>query len=146
MDSFTGDKTQVPFHNKTADSKRKHRMAFKDEVSRLFDAHGLCKTDDCLDVLDYCKLKLGAKSGVVQAELALKQQLDSLALPERNVLIPLLTHLGDEMNEDMLSIFPSLEQRSQKLLTDAITKHKRKERDDKIDLKPISEFMHDYCR
>ena len=146
MDCFTGDTTQVPFHQKNPANKRKHRTAFYDGVSELFDSHGIRNADDCLDMLNYCKSKLGQKSSAVQAKLVLDNQMARLTLPERNTLTTLLTHADGELNRDMITLFPFLEQRSEKLLDDAIMNRKRKERDDKIDLTLISEFMHDYCR
>jgi hypothetical protein len=68
--------------------------------------------------------------------------LESLKLAEKNLLIPLLSHLNNEVNEDMILVFPSLEKRSKELLSGL----RRKDREDKIDLQPISDFMYDYCR
>ena len=82
------------------------------------------------------------------ADDAVGSRLSQLPLQDRNNLITLLTHTGppgaegNEMNTDLLTFFPSLEKRSQKLLEFK----QRKCREDKIDTSFISDFMHDYCR
>ena len=72
-----------------------------------------------------------------------KDQFNQLSQPGKRSLISNLTHSRDgELNDEMLDCLPFLRTRSEKLLANP----DRKERNDKIDVNFISDFMHDYCR
>lgn len=145
MKTITIDRTQKPFAMK---SRKHQQMIFRDMKEKLdimYADNFMDQTAHCVEFLDYCRaglLQFDVQREIVKAEEAISAQLQSLELAERNILIPLLTHLEGCVNESMLNIFPSLEKRSQQLLLDI----ERKQREDKIDLEPISDFMHDYCR
>ena len=110
--------------------------------------------DDQLEFLQYIEYSVTGKRNkkrhvdITSFDSTVEFQLKSLPLTERNELIRLLTHkLGEEddddvINEEMLTLLPSLQNRSMSLLE----KNARKQRADKIDLKFISDFMYDYCR
>ena len=132
----------MPFAEKSRHYQNKILRSMKGKVDDLFSDNQMDRVDDCLRFLDLCKSDLGPPTRVVQAEAALAAQLESLKLAEKNLLIPLLSHLNNEVNEDMILVFPSLEKRSKELLSGL----RRKDREDKIDLQPISDFMYDYCR
>lgn len=146
MDVVTTDKTQLPFQHKQPQNQRKHRCVMYEELNRLFDDHAMDNRDDCIEFLDcYKKAKLGGdvSSKVINAEDALVAQMNSMPLADRNTLLRLLTHTREgTLNEDMIRNYPSQRDRSMHLLTHP----DRKQREDIIDLEPISEFMHDYCR
>lgn len=61
---------------------------------------------------------------------------------QKRKLVTLLSHHEGQVNEDVLQVLPFLRNRSVKLLCQP----QRKERDDKIDLSFVTDFMHDYCR
>jgi hypothetical protein len=71
-----------------------------------------------------------------------QDQFNSLSQPQKRSLLSNLTHKDGELNVDVLECLPFLRNRSEKLLANPY----RKEREDKIDVSFISDFMHEYCR
>ena len=122
---------------------------FRQGVFDLFEKYNVDTEKDRMDFIQYLvndiqfqrKRKREAETGRI-----IEDQLDSLSLSQRNNLIKMLTHKPDGemecLNDDMLAIFPSLRKKSVHLLN----QNERKEREDKIDLQFVDEFMHDHCR
>ena len=74
---------------------------------------------------------------------AIDQCLLDKSLKDRNHLIRLLTHHSNgTVNENMVALLPQLRDRSSILLAST----GRKEREDKVDLQFIVDFMHSFCR
>ena len=72
----------------------------------------------------------------------IEEQYKSLGQMKKKALVLLLTHRDGALNEDVLQHLPFLRRRSRSLLSSP----DRKEREDKIDLTFISDFMHEHCR
>lgn len=123
------------------------KTAIKDVVKMLFHKYKIEDDSDCKDVLRYLENQLcGPRAQEVLTannDALISRVLDPLTLPQRNELIRLLTHSGDELNAEVLAVYPTLRARSETLLA---TNRKRKTRSDKIDLQFISDFMHEHCR
>jgi hypothetical protein len=117
---------------------------FKDALDMLFRQYKMENEADCVDCLRYVeKYLLNSQPGEVPSQdEVMEKQMSALTLPQRNELIRLLTHQRDQVNTEMIALFPSLRKRSERLLKSV----DRKPRSDKIDLKFISDFMHGHCR
>ena len=122
---------------------------FRHDVIELFEKYEVNTERDRLDFIQSAEndILFQRKRKLEEQQTVIEDQLKCLSLPERSDLIKLLTHKpADEeincLNEDMLAIFPTLRKKSVHLLN----KKGRKEREDKIDLQFVDEFMHDHCR
>ena len=141
------------FRDKGQTSWNKEFVALCDDLHTKFSDRRM-SDDDQLEFLQYMEYSVTGKKNkkrhvdITPFDSTVEFQLKSLPLTERNELIRLLTHKpgeeddDDVINEEMLTLLPSLQNRSMILLE----KNARKQRADKIDLKFISDFMHDYCR
>ena len=140
------------FRDKGQTSRYKEFVALRDDLHIKFSDRRM-SDDDQLEFLQYMEYSVTGKRNkkrnvdITPFDSTVEFQLKSLPLTERNELIRLLTHKpgeedDDVINEEMLTLLPSLQNRSMSLLE----KNARKQRADKIDLKFISDFMHDYCR
>lgn len=122
--------------------QNKVKAGMKNQLFDLFSQHQFNASDavnflhDVEKDLDYEPEELCDFRKVVE------EQWCQLSQPDKRSLISTLTHKGGELNNDMLKCLPSLRSRSEKLLANP----DRKERNDKIDVTFISDFMHDYCR
>lgn len=124
-------------------TSRKYEImrGISDQMMALFAHNGIDTVDEGLEVLQYLETQICKHRDKISKTI-MDDQLASLELSDRTSLIRLLTHCGDKLNEDVLQMFPSLRARS-KLLLGIMG---RKEREDKIDLQFIVDFMHNYCR
>ena len=131
----------LPFAKKGQTRQYKIKKDMKEHIHEMC-ANEMMSDEDKLEFLDYVKRDIedGAK---FKKQLALDICLEEKSLQDRNELTRLLTHKSNgELNESMLEIFPSLRERSIILLNST----GRKQREDKIDLQFIVDFMHDFCR
>lgn len=131
-----------------ATSKYAIKNAFMDDVDTLLHKYTIGEDSDRIEVLRYVEKHLVKTSGTQTTtaqqnnDALITSVLNKLKLPERNQLIRLLTHSDNELNTDVLAVYPALRARSEILLRAG----KRKARSDKIDLQFISDFMHRHCR
>lgn len=116
----------------------------KNNIDMLFWKHKVDNVQDCLDCLRFVEKSLLQSKPVqdLDSDTLIQSVMTKLKLSERNLLVKLLTHTNEDLNEDILKLFPSLRAKSEHLLGAG----KRKTRSDKIDLSFISDFMHGYCR
>lgn len=117
----------------------------KNEVDKLFLKYKVNSDSACLQCLKFIERNHHTQAvgePKVQNDAVIARLLSKMKLSDRNQLIRLLTHDDEELNEEILEIFPSLRARSETLLETG----QRKERRDKIDLQFISDFMHAQCR
>ena len=146
-----------PYNLYSDSHKRKIRAAISNDLSDVFTKYGVLFRDDMQEILSYFTKQEGIDVPEVppQLEEAIRKQLKTLPLPKRYEFHRLLTHCtlttGDEdgavqkvVNEDILKLLPTLRERSEHILE--VDRNGRKERNDKLDLDFINEYMHDYCR
>ena len=140
------------FRNLSDKYKQQVRSKICMEVFDIFIKYNMHHVDDMREVLTmFSKNYIGEKRNdqEVDFENALKLQISSLSLPMRNALCRVLTHTTNnqgvvEVNERLLKVIPFLSNRSRRVLE--MDKQGRKERNDKINLQFIVDFMHDFCR
>lgn len=122
------------------------KSELRDAVDKLFQEYKINDEADRADCLGYIEkglVKSQPLNPPPEPDNMIQAQLNSLeSLSDRNQLVRLLTHSDGALNEESLTLFPSLRPKSQHLIH-AI---ERKTRSDKIDLEFISQFMHEYCR
>ena len=142
QDSFEHkeDKTIKPFNDLKRSRQYKIKKRLKDQLLEAFEKYSM-DDDKCIEFLEYTK-KHFTKTRNAKSNSVIEDQLSALDVPNRQVLVRLLTHREDAINEDILDIFPAL--RAKSLLYMEIKE--RKSREDMIDLQFVSDFMHDYCR
>jgi hypothetical protein len=131
---------QIPFKEKSRASKYRIKQNFTDDFLQMCENERMTD-EEVVGLLDHMKRKI-QKSGNVERKDAIQICLSEKSLKERNDLTVLLTHSNGELNVPMLDIFPTLRSRSMLLLASS----GRKEREDKIDLSFVNEFMHGHCR
>ena len=130
--------------DKHTSNQYKALSAMMRKLFDMFDEYCL-ERDDALAFLQVAQQELGHEpEEATNFRNVVQEQYSSLTQKEKRTLIPLLTHTnnGATVNESVLQCLPFLEDRSRYLLANP----ERKVRDDKIDLKFISDFMHDHCR
>ena len=121
------------------------KKKIKREVDMLFVKYMIDRDADCLDCLKFIAnhhQSHSTRDRNVKNDTVINKVLSKLKLSDRDKLVRLLTHNGEEINNEVLEIHPSLRHRSEILLKAGA----RKTRRDKIDLQFISDFMHSACR
>lgn len=142
-----------PFAELMSSRQSSIRQKMKRKLFEYFQYYGMRNNEDCLNFLDYMGKEFGKRQKAHgHMEALIKNQMNTLELNERNLLLTLLTHRrgtteGHEMvlNEDIIAELPVYRARSEQLL-EANARGGRKERCDKIDLQFIEDFMHRVCR
>lgn len=130
--------------------KRVVMAKVKQDIMNLFDSSRIYLASDMSRILKSSLRSIVGSSNdnksITSARLeeVIGGQLKSLDLESRNKLIQLLTHTADQLsvNHDVLELLPCLIKRS----TELLQRDNRKVREDKIDVKFVSDFMHSICR
>lgn len=105
---------------------------------------------DMIDVVKFCCINMigGDQTWDPSFHEKIRKQYNSLSLDERNNLCRLLTHIPNDggLNEEMLSVLPLFFRKRSEILLRTDRDGGRKERNDKVDLQFIVDYMHDICR
>jgi hypothetical protein len=129
-----------PFNKLSKSRKYGIMKELKSQMFTGFSKYAM-DDDDSIAFLNYVEGGL-SNTRNIKSTTVIEDQLTSLKVSDRQLLIRLLTHRGDAMNDDILDIFPTLKAKSELYLEIK----ERKTREDKIDLQFVSDFMHEYCR
>ena len=134
---------KVKIHqDKHVATKYKAIATMKQRIFDMFNEFNMNRTE-AREFLRSTEKTLGFEPQTEQRlRTVIEEQYQSLEQKKKRALIPLLTHRDDALNEDILQYLPLFRERSRRLLANP----DRKERDDKIDLTFISDFMHEHCR
>ena len=131
-----------PHKLKHKSCQNKVKAEMKQQVFDMFSRNQF-DAEDAVDFLHGVEKELDhVPNEIADFREVVQDQYQSLSQTKKRSLVSNLTHKDGELNVEMLECLPFLRNRSVKLLANP----DRKEREDKIDLSFISDFMHEYCR